>query len=39
VTVTRIGTITPDPGLVVVDERGMPIDPLPHAFDHFAGNG
>jgi len=31
----RIGTITADPGLVVRDERGMPLSVLPRAFDHF----
>jgi thiamine-monophosphate kinase len=34
---TRIGTITPEPGmLVVVDEQGRPLPALPAAFDHFA---
>jgi thiamine-monophosphate kinase len=33
----RIGTITAEPGLVVVvDERGAPLSALPRAFDHFA---
>jgi thiamine-monophosphate kinase len=31
---TRIGTVTVDPGLVIRDERGRPL-PLPRAFDHF----
>ena len=34
---TRIGTIEQRPGLVVVDEHGRPLTPLPRAFDHFAG--
>lgn len=34
---TRIGTITPQAGaLVVHDESGVPMASLPHAFDHFA---
>jgi thiamine-monophosphate kinase len=33
---TRIGTISANPGLRVRDERGQPISPLPQAFDHFA---
>ena len=34
---TRIGTIEPRPGLVVMDEHGHVLTPLPRAFDHFAG--
>ncbi len=33
---TRIGAITPSPGLVVRDEAGAPLATLPRAFDHFA---
>jgi thiamine-monophosphate kinase len=33
---TRIGTITAAPGLVLRDEQGHPLTALPHAFDHFA---
>ena len=33
---TRIGRIEPRPGLVVNDEDGRPLAPLPRAFDHFA---
>ena len=33
---TRIGTITRGPGLVVRDERGVPMPELPRAYDHFA---
>ena len=33
---TRIGTITPGPGLVVRDEGGAPLSAIPKAFDHFA---
>jgi thiamine-monophosphate kinase len=32
----RIGTITSARGLVVRDERGVPLPALPRAFDHFA---
>jgi thiamine-monophosphate kinase len=32
---TRIGTVTVDPGLVIRDERGRPLPALPRAFDHF----
>jgi hypothetical protein len=32
---TRIGTITAAPGLIVLDERGTPIGDVPRAFDHF----
>ena len=32
---TRIGTITSVAGLVVLDERGMPLPVLPRAYDHF----
>jgi thiamine-monophosphate kinase len=35
VAVTRIGTITATPGLVVVDEHGETLAALPQAFDHF----
>jgi thiamine-monophosphate kinase len=35
VAVTRIGTITREAGLRVVDENGEPIASLPRAFDHF----
>jgi thiamine-monophosphate kinase len=35
VAVTRIGTITREAGLRVVDEDGAPIASLPRAFDHF----
>jgi len=34
--VARIGSITADPGLVVRDERGVPLATLPQGFDHFA---
>ena len=34
--VARIGVITARAGLVVRDERGMPLSALPRAFDHFA---
>ncbi len=37
VAVTRIGRIVAGRGIVLRDERGAPIDPLPRAFDHFAG--
>src|SRR5262249_11543010 len=33
---TRIGKIVREPGLVVLDERGTRLSPLPHAYDHFA---
>jgi thiamine-monophosphate kinase len=33
---SRIGTVTQDPGLVVRDEGGIPLSALPRAFDHFA---
>jgi thiamine-monophosphate kinase len=36
VPLARIGTITEGRGLVVRDERGVPLSPLPRAFDHFA---
>ena len=36
VPVTRIGKITPGPGLVVRDATGTPLPALPRAFDHFA---
>ncbi len=32
---TRIGSITPNGGLVVRDEHGVPIPALPRAFEHF----
>ena len=32
----RVGTIAPEPGLVVKDSSGRPLAPLPHAYDHFA---
>lgn len=32
---TRIGSITAEPGLRVRDERGAPLATLPRAFDHF----
>ena len=35
-TLSRIGTITRSPGLVVRDEGGAPLAALPRAFDHFA---
>jgi thiamine-monophosphate kinase len=35
VPVTRIGALTAEPGLVVRDEGGATLTPLPHAFDHF----
>jgi thiamine-monophosphate kinase len=34
---TRIGSITGTAGLVVNDERGVPLPLLPPAYDHFAG--
>ena len=37
--IARIGGITPGRGLVVTDEAGAPIVPLPRAFDHFAAGG
>jgi thiamine-monophosphate kinase len=36
VPLARIGVITEVPGLVVRDERGMPLSALPRAYDHFA---
>jgi thiamine-monophosphate kinase len=36
VPLTRIGAITPGPGLVVRDEHGVPLSVLPRAYDHFA---
>jgi thiamine-monophosphate kinase len=39
VAVTRIGKITPEPGLVVRDAAGAPLPSLPRAFDHFAAGG
>jgi thiamine-monophosphate kinase len=38
VAVSRIGRIVAGSGIVVRDERGAPVDPLPRAFDHFAGS-
>jgi thiamine-monophosphate kinase len=35
VPLTRIGSITKAPGLVVRDERGVPLPSLPRSFDHF----
>jgi thiamine-monophosphate kinase len=35
VPLTRIGTITVGPGLVVRDEQGVPLPALPRAYDHF----
>jgi thiamine-monophosphate kinase len=35
VALTRIGTITGEPGLRVRDEGGAPLPELPRAFDHF----
>jgi thiamine-monophosphate kinase len=35
VPLTRIGTITAVPGLIVRDERGVPLSSLPRSFDHF----
>jgi thiamine-monophosphate kinase len=35
VPLTRIGSITAVPGLVVRDERGVPLPALPRSFDHF----
>jgi hypothetical protein len=35
VAVTRIGVVTREAGLRVVDERGEPTASLPRAFDHF----
>ena len=32
---TRIGTITVDPAVVIRDEQGRPLPALPRAFDHF----
>ena len=34
--VSRVGSATASTGLVVVDGRGVPLDALPRAFDHFA---
>jgi thiamine-monophosphate kinase len=33
---TRIGSVSDGAGLVVRDERGVPLSLLPHAYDHFA---
>jgi hypothetical protein len=35
VAVTRIGVVTRESGLRVVDERGEPTASLPRSFDHF----
>jgi thiamine-monophosphate kinase len=35
VPLTRIGRVTAGAGLVVRDERGMPLATLPRSFDHF----
>jgi thiamine-monophosphate kinase len=35
VALSRIGSITAAPGLVVRDERGVPLPALPRSFDHF----
>jgi hypothetical protein len=35
VPLTRIGSITASPGLVVCDERGVPLPAIPRSFDHF----
>jgi thiamine-monophosphate kinase len=32
----RVGTIAPEPGLIVQDSSGRPLAPLPQAYDHFA---
>jgi thiamine-monophosphate kinase len=36
VAITRIGSVTAAPGLVVRDQQGLPMSSLPRAFDHFA---
>jgi len=36
VPLARIGTITRGRGLVVRDERGVPMPELPRSYDHFA---
>jgi thiamine-monophosphate kinase len=36
VPLARIGVITPGSGLVVRDERGLPLPAVPRAYDHFA---
>ena len=36
VPLARIGAITEGPGLVVRDERGVPLPAVPRAYDHFA---
>jgi len=36
IAVTRIGTITRETGLLVLDERGSPLASPPRAFDHFS---
>jgi len=36
VPLARIGAITEGPGLVVRDERGVPLPAVPQAYDHFA---
>jgi thiamine-monophosphate kinase len=35
VPLARVGSITPASGLVVRDERGVPLPVLPQSFDHF----
>jgi thiamine-monophosphate kinase len=35
VSVTRIGTVLPEPGLVIRDESGAMLAPLPRSYDHF----
>jgi thiamine-monophosphate kinase len=35
---TRIGSIAKKAVLVVMDERGVPLSTLPHAYDHFAAS-
>jgi len=35
VSLSRIGSITAGAGLVVRDERGVPLSSLPPSFDHF----
>lgn len=34
---TRIGHVTAEPGLVLLDARGAPLPLAPRGFDHFAG--
>lgn len=35
---TRIGSLTERAGLVIRDERGVPLPALPRAYDHFTGD-